>query len=258
MSRKEKLKDIIENILTPKNIVYVVLGVVALIAASLLFVDTTIKEQEAQNMVYEINLESTGNGNVYVRDGVIVSFKNIYYDNNYIALQVKTTSTNGDLVKITYGIKDLEQQFTYETDKEHYEYLIIGDSQNSTYNVDIKIEQYGRVVAEGVVVVTHDIENSVIFTMKEVVYLDNDMEIFFLGKEEDSYFLTVKNSSPNSRKVTFTHSGGYFYFGVEGNEKKYLYLAHMGGFNFAMGIYDIQVEDLDAGDIQIEEVDGTE
>ena len=203
-----------------------------------------INEYVEENYGTNIDMDSNGNGTVYVKDGVIVAFQNIYHNDNYIALKV--SAKNNDIfnpLQVTVSIKELEQEISFTVVNEDYEYIIIGDSQASDYDVDVLVEQKGLPLASGVVHVTHDKENASILTTDDILVFTEELKVNYLGMDESTHFFAIENNHDETKNILFSSETSGFHVNVDTKNKEYVYAKGLGTINVSIQTFDITVRD---------------
>lgn len=242
----------------PLNIVYIVISV--LIFSSFVFVigKKEMDDYIEENLTERFEFDSDGCGNVYVRDGLLVSFETIYYENNFIALMVKMENNTGTEAEVVASIESLEESISFKSNGVHREYLIIGDSQYSIYDVNLSLKQGTRILAEGVVHVKHSAENGTTFLEKTTVYFKPEMEIYYLGSHDNTLFMIFDNKTPMDLSVSFTNDECGFSLSVPRETYKYTYVSGIGSSGMNVNAFDISIKEVSAEDIKIEEMDDSE
>lgn len=242
----------------PVNYVYIIIGGMVLVILLGFKGAKEIDEYIEENLTEQINFKSDGCGNIYVRDGIIVSFETVYMENSLIALQVKMENTVGKETAVKASIEAIGEETSFTSDKDHAEYLIIGDFQYTSYDVTVSISQGERVLAEGTVYITPSANNGTVFNEKETVYFKPDMEIYYLGNHEDVMFMIFDNKTPMDLNVTFSNEESEFSLTTPKQTYQYIYISNMGTVRMDVEAFDITIREVSEEDITIEKVDGTE
>lgn len=251
----QKIKEFVQN---PVNFVYLIIG--GIIAVILLFSAGAkeIDEYIEENLTERIEFDSDGCGNVYVRDGIIISFKTVYYQNDFIALEVQMINNTKKETTVDASINLLDEHISFSSDENKAEYLIIGDFQYSSYDVNLTLTQGERILADGVVHVTPSAENGVTFTEVTTVYYKPEIQVFYLGTDNENLFMIFDNKTPMDLKVSFENEECGFSLTVPKTTYQYAYISGIGAVEMNMGAFEVTIKEVTAEDIIIEEVDSTE
>lgn len=204
-----------------------------------------VSEYVEKNYGITIDMDSNGNENIYVKDGVIVSFQNVYHNDNYIALKVEVKNNDRfEPLQITASIKGLEQEISFTVVEEDYGYLMIGDSQASTYDVDVLIEQKGLPLASGVVHITHNKENASVLTSNDILTFSEKLKVLYLGKDADAHFFSITNDYKKAKNIAFNGGSSSFHVNVDVGKNQYIYVKGLGDTNISIQSFNIEVRDV--------------
>lgn len=204
-----------------------------------------------------IDLESSGNHNVYVKDGLIVSFENVYYNGSLLALQV-IAENNGE-AETTIEATDEEsgEKVKFNVKSYNYKYMFLDIAENESTNIYLKLYTKDKVLAEGFVTYTPQTAGSVFINNKDVYYEDENTTISYIGQDDQSHFFYYTNNAAKNMTAQFSAEGSEFSFDLKANTTGYCYISSIGWEGLSKDMYQITVIE-QSEEITIEKVDGNE
>ena len=237
------LNRLINRIKKSKHIFLILWVIIVLLGIVIFSTGNRIADEREEKNGVSLDMNSNGNENIYVKDGVTVSLQNIYHNVNYVALQIQVKNNTKKPVTISAKIKDLDKKLEFAAINDACEYIMMSDTLVSVYDIEIKIYQLETILASGTIHVTPDKINAKVFESEELLKLNKDMEVYYLGLDDSSQFFKIKNKTTEEKNVCFTGDTVSFNVNVENGSFQYIYVTEMDNISITMDAFDITMQE---------------
>ena len=230
---------------------YVIIGSLIVITFVLFLVtagDSPVFNNKEESL-YEkdISMNSNGSDAIYVSNGVQVSLDSVYYQDNYIALRINLSNNSGSPVYVSAAIPFINQkvEVSAKAGASSMKYIVIGDDRASTYDMDVKITQGDKTLGSGIIHIVHSPEKATVLTENTVIYFDEEMEIYCLGKHENSTFFMFRNKTDAVKSVSLLSRTYSYKVTVPPNKNFYNMAVGLSNSMVSVNAFNIEIEDAD-------------
>ena len=229
---------------------YVIIGSLLAIVLIALFATTEVQQEMAkQEELYgkNISMTSTGSDSIYVNSGVQVALDSVYFKDNYIALRIMLTNNSGAAVEVEASIPSIYKNASLSSKPGGtcIQYIIIGDDRASSYDMDVTITQKTKTLGYGTIHIVQDPSRATVLTEQNVIFFNEEMEIYLLGKHDNAAFFLFKNKTADVKEVSMA-TKTYSYKTIVPPDKNYYDFAMgLGNTSISVNTFDVNIETTD-------------